>query len=79
MLTERTPVDRQQKFLRLLRWVACGASAQAKEILYFIRIGDRDFQSADLARGFQMTKIVKMAKHTYIAILKCMQRFVIAS
>ena len=66
-------MDRMQQILRLRRWGACGAK---KEI---VRGGGRDFKSANLPRGFQIKEKVKVVKNIDIAILKCLQRFVIAS
>ena len=43
------------------------------------RGGGRDFKSVDLARGFEMKEKVKVVKNIDIYILKCLQRFVIAS
>ena len=66
-------VDRQRNFLRLRRWGACGAKKD------FVRGGGRDFKSVDLPRGSQIKEKVKVVKNIDIAILKCLQRFVIAS
>ena len=68
-------MDRMQQILRLRRWGACGCGAK-KEI---VMGGGRDFKSVDLARGVEMKKKVNMVKNIDMYILKCMQRFVIAS
>ena len=39
----------------------------------------REKKSPDLACGFEMKEKVKVVKNIDIAILKCLQRFVIAS
>ena len=44
-----------------------------------VRGGGRDFKSVDLARGLEMKEKVKVVKNIDIAILKYLQRFVIAS
>ena len=44
-----------------------------------VRGGGRDFKSVDLPRGFQIKEKVKVVKNIDIAILKCLQRFVIYS
>ena len=51
-------------------------AAQLKEIA---RGGGRDFKSADLARGVEMKEKVNVVKNIDMYILKCLQRFVIAS
>ena len=66
-------MDRMQQILRLRRWGACGAK---KEI---VRGRGRDFKSADLARDVEMKEKVNMVKNIDMYILKCLQRFVIAS
>ena len=43
-----------------------------------VRGEGRDFKSVDLPRGFQIKEKVKVVKNIDIAILKCLQRFVIA-
>ena len=44
-----------------------------------VRGGGRDSKSVDLARGLEMKEKVKVVKNIDIYILKCLQRFVIAS
>ena len=66
-------MDRMQQILRLRRWGACGAKQE------IIRGGCRDFKSVDLARGVEMKEKVNVVKNIDMYILKCLQRFVIAS
>ena len=58
---------------------ACGAGEPAAQVREIVRGGCRDFKSVDLPRGFQIKEKVKVVKNIDIAILKCLQRFVIAS
>ena len=58
---------------------ACGAGEPAAQVREIVRGGGRDFKSVDLPRGFQIKEKVKVVKNIDIAILKCLQRFVIAS
>ena len=44
-----------------------------------VRGGGRDFKSVDLARGVEMKEKVNVVKNIDMYILKCLQRFVIAS
>ena len=58
---------------------ACGAGEPAAQVREIVRGGGRDFKSVDLARGVEMKEKVNVVKNIDMYILKCLQRFVIAS
>ena len=58
---------------------ACGAGEPAAQVKEIERGKAREKKSPDLARGFEMKEKVKVVKNVDIYILKCLQRFVIAS
>ena len=58
---------------------ACGAGEPAAQVKEIVRGKAREKKSPDLARGFEMKEKVKEIKNIDICILKCLQRFVIAS
>ena len=61
------------------KFSACGAGEPAAQVREIVRGGGRDFKSVDLARGVEMKGKVNMVKNIDMYILKCLQRFVIAS